>query len=132
MRRKNVIKKLVAIIMMISVIMMNTMGVYAGYSDSTSHHTYAGNTRFFYLLSMEDFAVYAYLSADDQSELSLIGYVEFSLLYDYDRYNFSASDQYGYNIEAATRTPYLTRYSYASYYVCSDTGSTTTNLNLKP
>lgn len=28
---------------MISVIMMNTMGVYAGYSDSTSHHTYAGN-----------------------------------------------------------------------------------------
>lgn len=113
-------------------IMMNTMGVYAGYSDSTSHHTYAGNTRFFYLLSMEDFAVYAYLSADDQSELSLIGYVEFSLLYDYDRYNFSASDQYGYNIEAATRTPYLTRYSCASYYVCSDTGSTTTNLNLKP
>ena len=94
MRCKNVIKKLVAIIMMISVIMMNTMGVYAGYSDSTSHHTYAGNTRFFYLLSMEDFAVYAYLSADDQSELSLIGYVEFSLLYDYDRYNFSASDQY--------------------------------------
>ena len=52
MRCKNVIKKLVAIIMMISVIMMNTMGVYAGYSDSTSHHTYAGNTRFFYLLSM--------------------------------------------------------------------------------
>lgn len=50
MRCKNVIKKLVAIIMMISVIMMNTMGVYAGYSDSTSHHTYAGNTRFFYLL----------------------------------------------------------------------------------
>ena len=120
MRCKNVIKKLVAIIMMISVIMMNTMGAYAG------------NTRFFYLLSMEDFAVYAYLSADDQSELSLIGYVEFSLLYDYDRYNFSASDQYGYNIEAATRTPYLTRYSCASYYVCSDTGSTTTNLNLKP
>ena len=78
------------------------------------------------------FAAYAYLSADDQSELSLIGYVEFSLLYDYDRYNFSASDQYGYNIEAATRTPYLTRYSCASYYVCSDTGSTTTNLNLKP
>lgn len=37
MRCKNVIKKLVAIIMMISVIMMNTMGVYAGYSDSTSH-----------------------------------------------------------------------------------------------
>lgn len=132
MKCKKTIRNFFAVAMIINLMIMSTMNVYASYSDSASNHAYAGDTRFFYQLTMDDFSAYGYLDADDQSELSLIGYVEFSLLYDYERYNFSAGDQYGYSIGAGRQTPYLTRYSYVRYYVCSDTGSTFTNLHLTP
>ena len=79
------------------------MYAYAGYHETTSNHTYAGDTRFLYMLKMDDFSAYAYLDADDESEISLIGYVTDSLGYDdayANKYTFSASDQHGYSIGA--------------------------------
>lgn len=105
----------------------------AGYHETTSNHTYAGDTRFLYMLKMDDFSAYAYLDADDESEISLIGYVTDSLGYDdayANKYTFSASDQHGYSIGAGRQVAYITVESYARYFVCSDTGSTYANLSL--
>ena len=68
--------------MVIAVFMTGNMYAYAGYHETTSNHTYAGDTRFLYMLKMDDFSAYAYLDADDESEISLIGYVTDSLGYD--------------------------------------------------
>ena len=58
-----------------------------------------------YVKKMDDFSAYAYLDADDESEISLIGYVTDSLGYDdayANKYTFSASDQHGYSIGRQT------------------------------
>ncbi|MCI7770345.1 MULTISPECIES: hypothetical protein [Clostridia] len=130
--KTTIITSILILAMVINVMGVGTIGAYASYSDSRSGHAYAGDTRFYYYLSMDEFSAFAYLDANDQSELTLVGYVEFSALYDNERYNFAAGDQYGYSVSAGRQTPYLTRYSYTRYYVCSDTGSTYTSLHLEP
>ena len=131
--KKAFLEKILAIGMVIAVFMTGNMYAYAGYHETTSNHTYAGDTRFLYMLKMDDFSAYAYLDADDESEISLIGYVTDSLGYDdayANKYTFSASDQHGYSIGAGRQVAYITVESYARYFVCSDTGSTYANLSL--
>ena len=80
--KKAFLEKILAMGMVIAVFMTGNMYAYAGYHETTSNHTYAGDTRFLYMLKMDDFSAYAYLDADDESEISLIGYVTDSLGYD--------------------------------------------------
>ncbi len=102
--KKAFLEKILAMGMVIAVFMTGNMYAYAGYHETTSNHTYAGDTRFLYMLKMDDFSAYAYLDADDESEISLIGYVTDSLGYGMMlmliQYTFSASDQHGYSIGA--------------------------------
>lgn len=131
--KKAFLEKILAMGMVIAVFMTGNMYAYAGYHETTSNHTYAGDTRFLYMLKMDDFSAYAYLDADDESEISLIGYVTDSLGYDdayANKYTFSASDHHGYSIGAGRQVAYITVESYARYFVCSDTGSTYANLSL--
>ena len=57
-------------VMVIDVYMTGNMYAYAGYHETTSNHTCAGDTRFLYRLKMDDFSADAYLDADDDSEIS--------------------------------------------------------------
>ena len=68
--KKSFLEKILAMGMVIAVFMTGNMYAYAGYHETTSNHTYAGDTRFLYMLKMDDFSAYAYLDADDESEIS--------------------------------------------------------------
>ena len=111
--------------------MSYVMSVRAEHTVVKSDDGMAGDTAYDCLLKLEEFSVYSGLGAEDESELSIWGYVCYSLD-ENEIVLFSAADQCAYSIGAWRYTPFLTRYAYSEYHISSDTGSDYLILDVKP